>query len=469
MAVRRLGGTVARVITVSIYLRGRFVHVMLDMKMAAKSVWSKRLPAVVAVLGATGTGKSNLAVEIAKRFGGEVVSCDAMQVYTGLPIITNKIPADEQQSVQHHLMDFVDPTQRFTVVDYRNLALPIISSLLDRGKTAVIVGGTNYYVESILWDVLVSEKICNRSTTEQKAEKENGSSPENMGEYVQLSNERLHAKLAEVDPDMANILHPNNRRKIIRSLEVFEQTGRSHSEVLKMQHGADGASTLGGPLRFPHSCIFWLHCDQQVLDKRLDDRVDDMLRAGLVDELQQFHVRYNEQRLKDGNEVDYTEGIFQSIGFKEFHEYLILPETERSLPEGQRLLKNGIEALKLVTRRYSRRQIKWIKNRFIRRADRNVPPLFKLNATCYEEFQENAVLPALDAFQRFLEGDVSSDLRVELERNYTPDYSLRHCDTCGVFLLGDGQWQGHQRSKKHRSLLRKRTAECADEGASLVR
>ncbi|XP_040830220.1 tRNA dimethylallyltransferase isoform X4 [Ochotona curzoniae] len=316
----------------------------------------RSLPLVV-ILGATGTGKSTLALQLGQRLGGEIVSADSMQVYDGLDIITNKVSAQEQKMCQHHMISFVDPlVTNYTVVDFRNRATSLIEDIFSRNKIPIVVGGTNYYIESLLWKVLVSTKpqeMGSENTVDRKLELEKEDSHE------------LHKRLSQVDPEMAAKLHPHDKRKVARSLQVFEETGISHSEFLHRQHTEEGGGPLGGPLKFPNPCILWLHADQTVLDERLDKRVDDMLAAGLLEELRDFHRRYN-QKFVSENSQDYQHGIFQSIGFKEFHEYLI---TEgKCTPEtSNQLLKKGVEALKQVTKRYARKQIRWIRNRFLSR------------------------------------------------------------------------------------------------------
>ncbi|XP_078308178.1 tRNA dimethylallyltransferase isoform X6 [Panthera onca] len=359
----------------------------------------RTLPLVV-ILGATGTGKSTLALQLGQRLGGEIVSADSMQVYEGLDIITNKVSAQEQRMCQHHMISFVDPlVTNYTVVDFRNKATALIEDIFARDKIPIVVGGTNYYIEALLWKVLVSTKPQEMDTekvTDRKVEleKEDGHA--------------LHKRLSQVDPEMAAKLHPHDKRKVARSLQVFEETGISHSEFLHRQHSEEGGGPLGGPLKFPNLCILWLHADQtgapspagckqarsyivinaglesavrpqirddehssggiqgpifKVLDERLDKRVDDMLAAGLLDELRDFHRRYNQKKVAE-NRQDYQHGIFQSIGFKEFHEYLV---TEgKCTPEtSNQLLKKGIESLKQVTKRYARKQNRWVKNRFL--------------------------------------------------------------------------------------------------------
>nr|XP_006820199.1 PREDICTED: tRNA dimethylallyltransferase, mitochondrial-like [Saccoglossus kowalevskii] len=402
--------------------------------MAAPMRVLPRLPVLV-ILGATGTGKSKLALELGSRFNGEIISADSMQVYKGLDIITNKVPAAERQQCPHHMIDYVDPLGRYTVVDFRNKAVPIVDDILSRQKLPIIVGGTNYYIESLLWNILLEmpirdsgELILNKelhrkgepSLTpgkrswnddiagsalkvkmqktegdvgdsnvkieekdhEEKDETKKGvmkSELENKREELRqfisnieldkVSGTELRCKLEAIDPVMADGTHPNDKRKLFRSLQVFVDYGVIHSELLEKQRSTEGGSVLGGPLRYKDACILWLQCERSVLDERLNKRVDEMMDAGLLDELNDFHSNYNQERLKSHkpeSEELYTHGIFQSIGFKEFHPYLLLPEDEKDKDHGKKLLENGIQALKLATRQYARKQNRWVGNRFLK-------------------------------------------------------------------------------------------------------
>ncbi|XP_075969023.1 tRNA dimethylallyltransferase isoform X4 [Anarhichas minor] len=359
------------------------------------------VPSLVVILGATGTGKSKLAIEIGRRLLGEIISADSMQVYQGLDIITNKVTAEERAQCRHHMISFVDPlVSSYTVVDFRNKALALIDDMHSRNKLPVVVGGTNYYIESLLWRVLLN--------TAQEIEEpvDGGDEAANRKlELEKLGGAELHKRLAEVDPKMAAMLHPNDKRKIARSLQIHEETGVSHSRWLEEQRGQEGGDGLGGPLRYPDPCIFWLHADMDALDKRLDARVDEMLSAGLVEELRDFHVRYNQQKVHDDSQ-NYQHGIFQSIGFKEFHDYLTAPESS-SQQEKDALRDKGIEALKIATRRYARKQNKWVRNRFLKRPGDNVPVVYGLDVTDVSRWEETVLNPALqilDSLSKFVCG-----------------------------------------------------------------
>uniref|UniRef100_A0A8B9W0Y3 tRNA dimethylallyltransferase n=1 Tax=Bos mutus grunniens TaxID=30521 RepID=A0A8B9W0Y3_BOSMU len=380
----------------------------------------RTLPLVV-ILGATGTGKSTLALQLGQRLGGEIVSADSMQVYEGLDIITNKVSAQEQRLCQHHMISFVDPlVTNYTVVDFRNKATALIEDIFARDKIPIVVGGTNYYIESLLWKVLVNakpqemgtEKVIDRKV---ELEKEDG--------HV------LHKRLSQVDPEMAAKLHPHDKRKVARSLQVFEETGISHSEFLHRQHAEEGGGPLGGPLKFPNPCILWLHAEQTVLDERLDKRVDNMLAAGLLDELRDFHKRYNEKKVAE-NSQDYQHGIFQSIGFKEFHEYLI---TEgKCTPEiRNQLLKKG--------------------------PGTSVPPVYGLEVSDVSKWEESVLEPALEIVRSFIQGHKPAATPVKMPGSETENKRSYHmCELCDRIIIGDREWAAHMKSKSHLHQLKKR-------------
>uniref|UniRef100_A0AC11CPZ0 tRNA isopentenyltransferase 1 n=1 Tax=Ovis aries TaxID=9940 RepID=A0AC11CPZ0_SHEEP len=380
----------------------------------------RTLPLVV-ILGATGTGKSTLALQLGQRLGGEIVSADSMQVYEGLDIITNKVSAQEQRLCQHHMISFVDPlVTNYTVVDFRNKATALIEDIFARDKIPIIVGGTNYYIESLLWKVLVNAKPQEMGTEKVIDRK---------GELEKEDGHVLHKRLSQVDPEMAAKLHPHDKRKVARSLQVFEETGISHSEFLHRQRAEEGGGPLGGPLKFPNPCILWLHAEQTVLDERLDKRVDNMLAAGLLDELRDFHKRYNEKKVAE-NSQDYQHGIFQSIGFKEFHEYLI---TEgKCAPEiRNQLLKKG--------------------------PGTSVPPVYGLEVSDVSKWEESVLEPALEIVRSFIQGHKPAATPVKMPSSETENKRSYHmCELCDRIIIGDREWAAHMKSKSHLHQLKKR-------------
>ncbi|XP_033206717.2 tRNA dimethylallyltransferase isoform X1 [Bombus vancouverensis nearcticus] len=420
-----------------------------------------RVP-VLTILGSTGCGKSRLGIELARRFSGEIISADSMQVYKGLNIITAKVTEEEKKMVPHHMLDILDPLKHnYTVVQFRDMAITIINDLHARQKLPIIVGGTNYYIESILWEVLIDKIEIEKD--DQLGEKNVSCSKKmkiELDRSTTKSNEELYEELVQVDPEMAKRFHSNNRRKIIRSLEVFEQYGVKHSELLKAQRTA-GGSGLGGPLRHENSILLWLQCDMKVLEERLDSRVDAMVETGLVQELLDFHQRYNEQRIKSNTSADYTKGIFQSIGFKEFHAYLVLPEDEKQEKKGQELLQKGIDDLKMVTKRYARRQERWIRNRLLRRSDRQVPPIYTLDCTNLDQWNSCVYEPAVAIIEAVLRGEkpVQKPLNETVENEKFTDSSneeRHYCRICDRIFIGDHQWNIHMGSTKHQRTLKKK-------------
>ncbi|XP_068773455.1 tRNA dimethylallyltransferase isoform X2 [Struthio camelus] len=432
-------------------------------------------PPLVVILGATGTGKSALAAQLGRRLGGEVVSADSMQVYKGLDIITNKVSPEEQRLCRHHMISFVDPlVSNYTVVDFRDKAMALIEDIFARDKIPIVVGGTNYYIEALLWKVLVS--------TKEKGSAAPGPVIDRKVELEQMDGAELHRRLSQVDPEMAAKLHPHDKRKVARSLQVFEETGIAHSEILHRQQEEEGGGPLGGPLKYPHSCILWLHADQAALDQRLEKRVDDMLAAGLLGELRDFHRRYNREKVAE-NRQDYQHGIFQSIGFKEFHEYLI-SEGNCSPDTSALLLQKGIQALKQVTKKYARRQNKWVRNRFLRRepqlgsavAERSrcsliaavpprlglgpgpsVPPVYGLEVSDLLRWEEDVVKPALEIVESFIQGREPPAEPVKMEYDVNENKRSRHvCELCDRVIIGDREWAAHTRSKSHLHHLKKR-------------
>ncbi|XP_072404719.1 tRNA dimethylallyltransferase isoform X1 [Chiloscyllium punctatum] len=410
------------------------------------------LPLVI--LGPTGSGKSRLALELGRRLRGEIISADSMQVYKGLDIITNKVTREEQQLCKHHMISFLDPLVSYSVVDFRNKALSIIEDIIARQKIPIIVGGTNYYIESLLWKVLVDAK---KEKAFSAADWETGSrtpSPSRKEELEKLDCQELYKRLAEVDPEMAAKLHPNDKRKVARSLQVYEEVGVPHSKLLLKQRQEEGGGPLGGALRFPKPCILWLHADLSVLDERLDRRVDEMLAAGLLEELVGFHTRYNQQKIAE-NSQDYQHGIFQSIGFKEFHEYLT--SNSNCSETREKLLNQGIAALKQVTKRYARKQNKWVRNRFLKRPGANVPPVYGLDVTDVSQWEETILHPAMQILECCLKGKEPPVLPLTMECDQNEEKRNRRvCELCDKIILGDREWKAHLKSKNHQYHLKRK-------------
>lgn len=273
---------------------------------------------LLVICGATASGKTALAVECAKRLGGEVVSCDALLVYRGLNIGTAKPTAEEMAGIRHHLIDVAEPTQAFTVHDFERLALAAIDEIAARGKIPVLCGGTGFYLNAVLF----RSGYGHVGADESVRARYNAVAAEKGKEY-------LHALLREVDPESAEKLHPNDVKRVVRALEIFELTGQKKS-----------AQSDGLTPRFAYEA-FALDFPRAALYERIDRRVGQMLDAGLVDEVKGL--------LAAG--VPQDAQCMQGIGYKEVVEglrYGDLNSTMRDI-----IQKN--------TRNYAKRQITFFK------------------------------------------------------------------------------------------------------------
>ncbi len=277
-------------------------------------------PRVIAIVGPTATGKTRLAEELALERGGEVVTADSMQVYRGMDIGTAKLPAGERR-VRHHCIDLVDPGEPYSAALYQRDARIVIDSLLERDAMPVVAGGTGLYVRAALDEMefptgeLASET---RIRLEQEAET--------------LGPASLHSRLAELDPESAALIHPNNVRRTIRALEMAEQ-GVSYAE-----------QAAGFSERRPHyeALHIGLDLDRADLYERIDARVDGMLEAGLLEEVATL--------LDEGYRDALTST--QAIGYKEF-----VPVVEKDADAA-----TAAESVKQATRRYAKRQLTWFRS-----------------------------------------------------------------------------------------------------------
>ncbi|KAJ6248553.1 tRNA dimethylallyltransferase [Anaeramoeba flamelloides] len=255
---------------------------------------------VIFVLGQTGTGKTKLSLYLSKSLKCEIINCDSQQLYKGLAIATNKASKEELEEVPHHMLSILEPTEKkYHVQKFSQMATPIIEGIFNRDAIPIVCGGTMYYMESLLFtDQLIIEKNPNLLDLNKLASKfsfdlENcDSNPE-------------YKLLSIIDPGSALKFHPNEIRKIKRSLQIYQQTGKKQSEIIQNQKRK---------LRF-QPLILWTDCEQAILDHRLDERVDKMRQRGIIKEFEEFYLNYHQQ-------FDSERGIFQAIGFKEFIPYL---------------------------------------------------------------------------------------------------------------------------------------------------
>ncbi len=275
---------------------------------------------IIVVLGPTASGKTALAVELAKIYNGEVVSADSMQIYKGMDILTAKPSDSEMQGIKHHLIDFLEPETDFSVADYVRLANNAIDDIAGRGKLPILAGGTGLYINSLIDNIKFDDTTGDKELREKLFDlaKEKG-------------NHYLWERLFEVDEVTASQVHENNVSRVIRALEVYEKTGEKLSEHKR-------ASRLEKS-RFEPVMIGLTFSDRQLLYDRINNRVDIMISEGLLNEAEDI---YKNKSLNTAH---------QAIGYKELIPYF----------SGQAPLEDCIEKIKLETRRYAKRQLTWFR------------------------------------------------------------------------------------------------------------
>ena len=269
---------------------------------------------IICVVGATASGKTDLSVKLAKAVDGEIVSADSMQVYKNMPIATAVATKEEQDGVPHHLVEFLNTDETFSVADYVELAKSKIAEITSRGRVPIVAGGTGLFVDSLVKNISFSEV---------------GSNAEIRTELAEKSNEELYEKLLKLDPNAAVDIHPNNRKRVIRALELC-MSGTSKTEQNENSMLCDS----------PYDALYIGigYKDRQKLYDRINKRVDLMLEAGLENEARQM---LGKQGLT----------ARQAIGHKELQPYI----------DGKITLDEAAENLKRETRRYAKRQLTWFR------------------------------------------------------------------------------------------------------------
>lgn len=274
-------------------------------------------PPIVAVVGATASGKTELSLDLAERLGGEIVNTDAMQLYVGMDVGTAKLPVDERRGIPHHLLDVLTVTEAASVAVFQEQARALIARLRDRARTPVLVGGSALYTRAVL------DRFDFPGTDDEvRARWEE--------ELARLGSPGLHAVLAARDAEAAAGILPDNARRIVRALEVGELTGQPFSASLPLMEYVD-----------PHSIQIGVDLGRQLLDQRIEARVDEMFEAGLVNEVHDL--------MAAGLERGRTAS--RAIGYREAVAYLRGEVTE----------DEAREAIKAATRRFARRQDSWFR------------------------------------------------------------------------------------------------------------
>ncbi|WP_060788120.1 tRNA (adenosine(37)-N6)-dimethylallyltransferase MiaA [Geobacillus zalihae] len=275
---------------------------------------------VVVIVGPTAVGKTRLGIALAKKLGGEIISGDSMQIYKGMDIGTAKVKPDEMDGIPHHLLDIKEPCEPFSVVEFQRLCRALIADISARGRLPIIVGGTGLYIQAAIYDYQFSDapsdEAYRRALRQLAAEQ---------------GVEALHRQLEAVDPESAARIHPRNVRRVIRALEVYHSTGKPFSE---WQRGQQKQLLY-------EAAIIGLTAERSVLYRRINERVDQMIAEGLVDEARALYDR----GFRDCQAV-------QAIGYKELYDYF----------DGRVSLDEAIEQLKQNSRRYAKRQLTWFRN-----------------------------------------------------------------------------------------------------------
>ena len=264
---------------------------------------------VIVIVGPTSVGKTKMSIELAKRFDGEVINADSTQVYRGLDIATAKVTEEEKDGVLHHLLDIKNIDEDYTVYHYQQDARKVIDDILSRGKTPIMVGGTGLYIKAALYDYQFSEEV------------------KDAIDYEQFDNETLYQKLLEVDSKTD--IHPNNRKRMIRALQYYEV----HKEPISLKEKTER-------ILIPHIMI-GLTMNRARLYDRINERVDEMIAHGLLDEARKIY----DTKIR-------SKAVMTPIGYKELFSYF----------DGTQSLEECIALMKQRSRHYAKRQYTWFRN-----------------------------------------------------------------------------------------------------------
>lgn len=276
---------------------------------------------LVILTGPTAVGKTKLSIELAKKIGGEIISADSMQVYKHMDIGSAKIRPEEMEDVPHYLVDELEPSEEFNVVIFQQRTKQYMEEIYKRGHIPILVGGTGFYIQAVLYDINFSEDDDNHQIREELE----AMAKEKGAEY-------MHAELRKTDPASADAIHANNIKRVIRALEYYRLTGQKISEHNEEQRQNES------PYDFSY---FVLNDHRELLYERIDKRVDEMVTEGLVEEV---------RKLKDmGYDRSYVS--MQGLGYKEILSYL----------EGEISLEEAVYIIKRDTRHFAKRQITWFK------------------------------------------------------------------------------------------------------------
>lgn len=277
-------------------------------------------PKVIVICGPTASGKTSLSIELAKKINGEIISSDSMQIYKDMDIGTAKPTKEKMENIKHYLIDFVPPNERYSVASFKQDAEKAIEEILTKGKVPIVVGGTGLYVNSLIYGIeFNSIKIDEeyRKELDKRAEKE--------------GLENLYNEAKKIDPEAIKNISKNDKKRIIRILEIYKQTGKTKTEQ-EIESRKNG-------VKYDYK-VFAINMDREVLYERINKRVDIMIEQGLIQEVENLVKKYKE-----------FPTAMQGLGYKEVVQFI----------NGELTKEEMIEKIKQETRRYSKRQITWFK------------------------------------------------------------------------------------------------------------
>ena len=275
---------------------------------------------VIVICGPTASGKTALSIELAKKINGEIISCDSMQIYKEMTIGTAKPTEEEMQGVKHYLIDFVSPDERYSVADYKRDAKKAIKEILKKGKTPIIVGGTGLYVDSLIYEIEYQDVDFDEKYREELER-----------QVIEGGLEELYQKAKEIDEEAIKKISPNDKKRILRILEIYHATGKNKTEQEKESRKKE--------VEYDYK-VYALNWERDKLYERINKRVDIMIEQGLIEEVKLIYNKY-----------DKFPTAMQGLGYKEVVEYL----------EGKITKEEMIEKIKQETRRYAKRQLTWFR------------------------------------------------------------------------------------------------------------
>lgn len=399
-------------------------------------------------------------------------------MYNGLDIATNKLPIKERKSIPHHLLGSIGLKESaWEVNTFRTNALKLVDDIRSRGRIPILVGGTHYYTQALLFKDTIVE--------EDRTKARDAKALEHQWPILNASTSDMLEELWRIDPAMAARWHPNDGRKIRRSLEIYLFTGKRASEIYDEQRKREPRSNLdqnagdidsenhvefgsakeilSKTLLMFDTLIFWVYADLSVLSTRLEKRIDSMLANGLVSEAEAMYA-YIKKLESEGQMIDQSCGICAAIGYKEFNPYLsAMQSADTRMEELAKLKQDGIERTRIETRRYAKSQMKWIRLKLLQAlADGHLEKtLYLLDGSDLSLWPCNVESVAFDVTKSFLRGsplpspkmtsDTAERILVTSDKR---DMYARYCNVCNKTLMSNDEWTLHVKGRKHQSAIK---------------